>query len=128
MAGPNTHREALIAEALGDLGDLLDKVEALKTALPLAVDAAAVKVRGAGETAAGSVNAAGDRFLTAFDQQAGTALKGVQAAARDAQGAARVVDKAAWRFAFLAGVTGLAAGALGGVLAALAISRGLFGG
>jgi hypothetical protein len=39
-----------------------------------------------------------------------------------------VVDRAAWHFALLAGAVGLAAGALGGTLAGLAIGRGLLGG
>lgn len=128
MAGPNTHREALIAEALGDLGDLLDRVEALKTALPAAVDAAAGKVRGAGETAAGSVNAAGDRVLTEFSKRAAGALDGMVVAAREAHKAAQVVDKAATRLALIAGAMGLAGGVIGGVLVALAISHKLFGG
>lgn len=34
MASPNTHREALIAEALGDLQGLIERVEALKASLP----------------------------------------------------------------------------------------------
>lgn len=128
MAGPNTHREALIAEALGDLGDLLDRVEALKTALPAAVDTAAGKVRGAGETAAGSVNAAGDRVLTEFSKRAAGALDGMVVAAREAHKAAQVVDKAATRLALIAGAMGLAGGVIGGVLVALAISHKLFGG
>jgi hypothetical protein len=78
--------------------------------------------------AAGGVTAAGERFLSVFDQRAGTALHGVQEAAREAQQAARVVDRAAWHFALLAGAVGLAAGALGGTLAGLALGRGLLGG
>ena len=46
----------------------------------------------------------------------------------DAQEAARVVDRAAWHFALLAGAVGLAAGALGGTLAGLAIGQGLVSG
>ena len=127
MAGPQTHREALIAELLGDVGELLDRAEALKTSLPSLAEQVAGKVRGAGETVAGSVNAAGDRLLLAFDQKAGAALQGVQKAGKEAQAAARVVDRAAWRFALLTAAVGLVAGILGGVLAALAIGHRLFG-
>ncbi|KND60577.1 hypothetical protein BVER_05655c [Candidatus Burkholderia verschuerenii] len=128
MAGPNTHREALIAELLGDVGDLLDRAEALKATLPAAVDTAVAKVRGAGETAAGSVNAAGDRFLSEFSKRAAGAMDGMVVAAKESHKAAQVVDKAATRFAIMAGVVGLAAGLLGGILAALAISHHFFGG
>jgi hypothetical protein len=127
MGAPDTHREALIAELLGDVGALLERTEALQGALPAAADQAAVKVRGAGEMAARDVAAAGERFLAVFDQRAGTALQGVQKAAREAQGAAAVVDRAAARFALLAAIVGLAAGALGGTLVALAMSHRLFG-
>lgn len=128
MAGPNTHREALIAELLGDVGDLLDRAEALKIALPAAVDTAVAKVRGAGETAAGSVNAAGDRFLTEFSKRASGTMDGMVIAAKESHKAAQVVDKAATRFALIAGAMGLAGGLIGGVLVALAISHKLFGG
>ncbi|HRK48440.1 MAG TPA: hypothetical protein PK324_22615 [Nocardioides sp.] len=92
MAAPNTHREALIAELLGDVGAMLDRADDLQAAFPVAADAAAGKVRVAGEMAAGGVTAAGERFLSVFDQKAGTALQGVQEAAREAQEAARVVE------------------------------------
>ena len=128
MAAPNTHREALIAELLGDVGAMLDRADELQAAFPVAAEAAAGKVRVAGEMAAGGVTAAGERFLGVFDQRAGTALRGVQEAAREAQEAARVVDRAAWHFALLAGAVGLAAGALGGTLAGLTLGRGLLGG
>lgn len=123
MANPNTHREALIAELLGDVGQLLDRAEALKASFPVAGEEAAGKVRAAGQVAAGGVTAAGERFLGVFDQRAAAALQGVQEAAREAQAAARVVDRAAWHFALLAGAMGLGAGVLGGVLAGLAIGR-----
>ncbi len=72
MAAPNTHREALIAELLGDVGAMLDRADDLQAAFPVAADAAAGKVRVAGEMAAGGVTAAGERFLGVFDQRAGT--------------------------------------------------------
>ena len=128
MANPNTHREALIAELLGDVGALLDRTEELKASFPVAGEAAAGKVRTAGEMAAGGVTAAGERFLSVFDEKARSVLRGVQEAAGEAQAAARVVDRAAWHFALLAGAVGLAAGVLGGALAGLAIGSGLFGG
>lgn len=46
------------------------------------------------------------------------ALKGVQKAATEASGAAAVISGAAWRFAVLALLTGLAGGALAGFIVA----------
>jgi hypothetical protein len=113
----HTHREALLAEALGDLDELLQRIEALQASLPAAGEQAGAKLHGAGA-----------RFLSAFEQKAGVALQGLQAAASAAHSAARVVDKAAWRFGLLAAVMGLAGGVFGGALVALVVSRGLFGG
>ncbi len=128
MANPSTHREALIAELLGDIDTLLARLETLQASLPAAVDTAVGRVRGAGETAAGGLSLAGDRLLAGFDRHAAQTLQGVQTAAREAQAAARLVDHAARRFLVLATVLGLCAGVLGGILVALALNRSLFGG
>jgi hypothetical protein len=127
MAGPNTHREALIAELLGDVGELLDRAEALKGSLPTAVDTALGKVRSAGDAAAGGAAVAGERFLMTFDARATLLLRGVQKAAQEAQAAATVVDRASRRFIVLAAVLGLLCGAGGGALAYFALTR-VFGG
>ncbi|WP_413168804.1 hypothetical protein [Burkholderia latens] len=118
----------MIAELLGDVGPLLDRVEALQSALPSAVDEAVRKVRAAGETAAGAVEASGDVFLGRFNERASKATQAMQGAATDVQNAAKVVDRSAFRFALMAGLIGLAAGTLGGALVALAIAHKLFGG
>ena len=99
-------------------------------AFPVAAEAVAGKVRVAGEMAAGGVTAAGERFLSVFDQKRGPARPCT--ASRRPPGRRRRPlgwsDRAAWHFALLAGAVGLAASALGGTLAGLAIGRGLLGG
>ena len=83
-----------IGELLGDVGELLDRAEALKGSLPTAVDTALGKVRSAGDAAAGSAGLLAQRFLMTFDSKAISLLRGVQKAAQEAQAAARVVDRA----------------------------------
>lgn len=65
MNAPRTTREALIAEMLGDLDKLLDRVEAL----PAAVAAAEQSITGT----VTALNEAGDKYrmaVTAFNEQA----------------------------------------------------------
>jgi hypothetical protein len=52
MAGPQTTREALLAELLGDAGVLLDRIDALKVDLPEVAEDAADRVRAAGDSSA----------------------------------------------------------------------------
>jgi hypothetical protein len=123
MVGPNTHREALIAELLGDVGDLLDRTEALKTSLPAAADAAMQKIKGAGDTMAANASMTGERFLTAFDERAAPLLRGIQQAAKEAGTAARVVDRASRRFLLLATLLGFLGGLFGAAVTYFALIR-----
>lgn len=127
MASPQTTREALIAELLGDVGVLLEKADELRAAFPAAADEAAARVRTASERALQEVATASvhlARELTAHQEKL---LHGVQTAAKEAQVAAKVVDGHARRFALLALLAGLGGGVIGGVLGGLALSRYIFG-
>ncbi len=123
MAGPQTTREALLAELLGDVGGLLDRMEVLKVDLPEVADDAADKIKAAGASSAAAIQSATDRA----EVRIGDALASLQTAARDAKAAAAVVAGSARRFALLALLTGVAGGAVAGAVVALALSRSLFG-
>lgn len=123
MASPNTAREALMAELLGDVGVMLDRMEALKVALPEVAEDATDRVRAAGDSSAAAINSAIDQA----EIRIADALSGLQATAREAKAAAGVVAGAARRFALLALLTGVAGGAVAGAVVALALSRSLFG-
>jgi hypothetical protein len=122
VAGPNTAREALLAELLGDAGVLLDRMEALKVELPEVADDIERKVRSAGESSAALVRTAGEQAAS----QVGDTLEAVQSAAREARAAAAMVTGSARRFALLALLTGVAGGGVAGAIAALALSGALF--
>lgn len=122
MAGPQTTREALMAELLGDVARLLDRVEALHTSLPVAADQSAARMAAAGEQAAGSITAAGERVRVDLGRQNETVLQAIQKAAKEAREAALVVNGSAQRFAFLVLLTGLGAGLVGGALGGLLLS------
>jgi hypothetical protein len=123
MVAPNTHREALIAELLGDVGALLDRAEALKTSLPAATEAAMRQVKNTGDTAAASATMAGERFLTAFDERASSLLRGLQQTAKEAGAAARVVNHASRRFLLLAALLGVLGGCLGAATIHIALNH-----
>ena len=123
MAGPQTAREALLAELLGDVGGLLDRMEVLKVDLPEVADDAADKIKAAGASSAAAIQSATDRA----EVRIGDALSSLQTAARYAKAAATVVAGSARRFALLALLTGVAGGAVAGAVVALALSRSLFG-
>lgn len=127
MASPQTTREALIAELLGDVGALLDKADALRAAFPAAADEAAARVKAASERATQDIAAATVQLGRELTTEGERLLQGVQKAAKDTQAAAKVVDRQARRFAFLALLTGLGGGIVGGVLGGLALSRYFFG-
>jgi ATPase subunit of ABC transporter with duplicated ATPase domains len=123
VAGPQTTREALMAELLGDVGVLLDRMEALKVDLPEVAEDAAGKVKAVGDSSAAAIRIATDQA----EVRIADALSGIQTAAREARAAAGVVAGAARRFALLALLTGAAGGAVAGAVVALALSRSLFG-
>ncbi|EIJ6113775.1 hypothetical protein LJJ21_004738 [Salmonella enterica] len=127
MGSPQTAREALIAELIGDVDALIIRAEALRSALPDAANEAAAKVRHSGERAAEDIGAAAAKLARELTGHGEKVVQGVQSAARDAQAAAKVVDRSARRFALLAAAMGLAGGVLGGILAGLFLSRHFFG-
>ncbi len=127
MAGPQTTREALLAELLGDAGLLLERAEQLRTDLPAVADQAVAKVCKASEQTTQDLAAAMARLSKEMVAEQGKLLHGTQAVARDAHGAAQVVSLQASRFAFLTLLTGFAGGIVGGVLGGLALSRYFFG-
>lgn len=116
MPGANTHREALLAELIGDVQVLLDRVEALRTGLPAAVETAADQLGATVAQATASVNESGIGLSRAIDRQAKAALLGVQEAAQEASRAAAVVKGAGQRLVALLVVLALLAGGLAGAL------------
>lgn len=58
MSGPNTAREALIAELLGDAGQLADRMDKLKEEIPAVVKAAEDRITRAGVGSAVQVSQA----------------------------------------------------------------------
>lgn len=127
MSGPQTMREALIAELIGDLDTLITRTEELKAALPAAADKAADKVAGSADAMLGKIEQSASQLRADLARDAGIIAQTVQKAAGDAQAAAAVVDKAGRRFALLALVTGLCGGLLGGLLVGLASAVNIFG-
>ena len=123
MAGPQTAREALLAELLGDAGLLLDRMEALKVELPELAGDIEARVKAAGESSAAGIKTASQQAASRI----GDTLESVQSAAREAKAAAATVTGAARRFALLALLTGVAGGGVAGAVVALALSRSIFG-
>ena len=120
MAGPQTTREALMAELLGDVGALLDRTEALQAAMPAVADAAATQVYLAGEDAAKNIKAAADSFAALFADQRALIAKSMSEAAASISKSADLVEGNARRMATNALLAGLAGGAIAGLLGGVA--------
>ena len=120
MAGPQTAREALIAELLGDVGALMDRTEALQAAMPAVADAAATQVYLAGEDAAKNIKAAADSFAALFADQRALIAKSMSEAAASISKSADLVEVNARRMATNALLAGLAGGAIAGLLGGVA--------
>lgn len=116
MPGPQTAREALIAELLGDVDVLLKKAESLPGAMEAAANLVAAKI----ETS-------GDKFRNNFGSETDNFIKKLQPIATEAQKAANVVDSAAKKFILLAFIAGLIGGTIGGSLAGLVLYYYLLG-
>lgn len=127
MSSPQTMREALVAELIGDLDDLLARTEALKTSLPGAADDVAKKVTASGDGIILRIEKVGTQLLADLSHESKTISETMQRAASDASGAAAVVDRAARRFALLALVTGMCGGVVGGLLVGMALAGKVFG-
>lgn len=120
MAGPQTTREALMAELLGDAGALLDRVESLQAGLPAVADAAASQVYLAGEDAAKRIKASADETVALLVRQRELMAKPISEAAASISQSADVVEGGARRLATMAMLAGLAGGVLGGLIAGIA--------
>lgn len=122
MRAPQTTREALIAELLGDIGALLDKSETLQSALPAVADNAATKIHLAGEAATNSIKQEADKFREMLSSERKLITEPIREAAKQTQHAADVVDAGARRLAFLSTLLGFIGGALGGLAAGLVVA------
>lgn len=127
MAGPQTTREALMAELLGDVGALLDRAEALQVSMPAVADAAMTQVFLAGEDAAKNIQASADSFAARAAEQRELIAKPMRDAAASISESAGIVEGSARRLAQTALLVALAgggfAGLLGGVAAAAFFMR-----
>jgi len=124
MADPRTKLDVIYQEVLGEVAELVTRLEQTAAKVAEAGQAGELARQAVSQAAA----EAGRAFRRDLDKHSSTLLEGLQKAAGEAKAAAMVVDKAGRRFALLALVTGLAAGLVGGCLAGLAIARGVFGG
>lgn len=109
-------KEALLAEALGDLGLCLDRLEALKGSLPSEAEAASARIADAAEAAVRRVR---DEIRHQGDKVASehkALLTAIAVAAREAKLAAAVIEGKAWWFALRALAVGLCGGVVGGVV------------
>lgn len=120
MAGPQTTREALMAELLGDVGALLDRIEALQVAMPGVADASASAVFLAGEDASKKITASAEAFVALMAQQRDLVAKPISEAADSISQSADLVDTGARRIATMATLAGMAGGVIGGLLAGIA--------
>lgn len=120
MTGPRTTREALMAELLGDVGALLDRVEALQVAIPGVTDTAVKQVYLAGEEAANGIKAAAEQFATLLARERDQIAKPVSQAAASIRASADLVEGGARRLTTTALVVSLAGGALAGLIGGVA--------
>lgn len=87
MSGPQTMREALIAELIGDLDTLLTRTEALKTSLSGAADDVAKKLSATGDGIVLRIEKTGAQLLDDLSRDTKTINQQMQKAAS----AARIV-------------------------------------
>ncbi|MDF4211165.1 hypothetical protein P2W50_31425 [Pseudomonas protegens] len=120
MSGPQTTREALMAELLGDAGALLDRVEALQVAIPGVTDTAVSQVYLAGEEAAKSIMAAAEEFGALLARERDLIAKPISEATASIRASADVVEGGARRLTTTALLVGLAGGALAGLIGGIA--------
>ncbi|XHI67365.1 hypothetical protein ABZP12_04531 (plasmid) [Xanthomonas euvesicatoria] len=121
MAGPTTHREALMAELLGDVQGILDRVEALQAAIPKTVKEAKTELQAAVKEGNVHINEACVRLSRVIDQQTKEAVKATQAAAGEASSAARELRLARRRLTVLLTMFALVGGGVGGAAVYLAM-------
>ncbi|MFW1011717.1 hypothetical protein ACEV93_18635 [Vibrio parahaemolyticus] len=127
MGAPQTMREALLAELLGDVDALMQRLEELQTTLPAAADNAAGKVSDAGKAATDEFAQTAAKLRRDLVADSDVLRKELQGVTKETQAAAKVVDQSARRFAIMALLMGLAGGVIGGVLAGLALANHTLG-
>ncbi|WP_156955813.1 hypothetical protein [Solidesulfovibrio alcoholivorans] len=123
---PTTMREAMVAEVLGDIGNLLTRVESVNKALPDATEKAISKIRAALELASGDLTSSGERLTREFDVYLKESLGSIRQVSKDIQQAAKLVDKSSHRIAIYSAIIGFSTGIFGGILSALAFSNFFF--
>lgn len=126
MAGPQTTREALIAELLGDLGALLDRAESLQKALPDVADVAATQIHLAGEGVATGIEAQARQHLQQLGELLGreraALVDPISAASQATRAAADTLRDASHRITAKVVLLGMAAGALAGGVVGAAVA------
>lgn len=122
MAGPQTTREALMAELLGDVGALLDRTEALQAALPAVADAAATRVYLAGEDAAKNIKEAADEFAALLAKHQAQMAKPLRETSDAVNKAAMAVEGGSRRLATWAMLAGMAGGVVAGLVGGIAVA------
>lgn len=120
---PTTMREAIAAEILGDINDILTRLEGVNKIFPESTEKTISKIKTAMELASGNLTASGDKITREFDAKLKESLANLRQVSKDTLKAASVVDRSAHRFALFSAIIGFASGILGGVLAALAFSN-----
>lgn len=121
MVGPQTTRDALVAELLGDVGLLLDRVEALNKGLPAQADAMTERLGVAVEAAAQRITQSADQARVKIGKAGDDVAAGLKATAGEAKEAARTVSGSAGRFVFVSLLVGLMGGIIGGGAIALGL-------
>lgn len=112
-----TGREALIVEALGDLGLCLDRLEALNSKLPKDAEAAGEIIAGALSEAARRVRDEGRNVSEVVAAEQKSIAAAVRQAAQDVKVSAQLVAEKSERIVFLC----LGSGGVGGMLVAAAV-------
>lgn len=119
-SSPQSMREALIAELIGDVDKLITRTEELKSTLP-------DQLKVASRTTTGELTAAGEKLRNDFLRDLERVKRELQQTAAEAKEAAQIVHGSARRFAVLAMAAGLFAGALGGLIAGLLAANYILG-
>lgn len=122
MGGPTTTREALMAELLGDVGDLLDRVDALRASIPAASDAAVEAIRAQGEDIAATLQTAASDLQAERLRERAASKQELQTMTKTIAAAANAVTDGVQRSAIVAALIGAGAGALAGALTATLVA------
>lgn len=119
MGAPQTTREALLAELLGDVGDVLDRVDALKLSIPAAADAAVESIRAEAQQIGATLESVAQTMRDDMHRDRGSYRQDVQearAAAKAATLAAEQVTADARNMRASALLVGACAGAFAGLV------------